>query len=110
LRAAGKTDSAQFLFYTTEDTRVRMSLALLFCHASHHLEQGIRHNLTGLLSVRFLRHGSSGHEGGESLLQVILSLLFGVHETHACVHDVTEINPAPAILLTTTLWGGLSTE
>jgi hypothetical protein len=51
-------------------------------HTGDGLEQSIAHQLTGLLAVRSLSHGSTRHQSSEGCLDIVLSLLLGTHECH----------------------------
>jgi hypothetical protein len=56
------------------------------CHRRNRLEQGIAYYLAGLLAVGALRHRSCGHQSRQRGLEVILALLFGIHEGHTSIH------------------------
>ena len=61
-------------------------------HRRDRLQQRIPNHLTRLLAVRTLPKRSSRHEGAETRLQIVLSLILGIHERHARVEQVASVN------------------
>lgn len=74
------------------------------------LEQGVCHHLPGLLAVRPLPERSCRDQGVERRLQIALALLFGVHERHACIEQVAEIESVILSLTSLSLCGLAAAE